>query len=546
MKFQNIIKATLLVATFAMSSCVKDLEVFPLDSNVLSADKVYVDAESYAKGLNKIYSVWALSGQNGAGSSDIAGLDPGNTVLLRAWWTVQENTTDNTNCSWPDTWVPSINRLNWSTAQIEPLEGVYQRGMYIVALVNDFLKNLESAPADVDQSLYSAEARFGRALAYYVLMDLYARPPFITESNYSLAPAPLERAELFAWIEGELLQIKGALPVKAAQYGRADQGAVNTLLARMYLNAEVYTGANRYSDCVAMCNEIIGLGYELADNYAELFLADNGENTNANKEIIYPIMFDGETTQSYGIGAILLGSRGSNSGPETYGCVTGWAGFRATGNLVRIFEFADSDESNWSSENILDKRGMFDSEGKSIDISTTSIETFSTEGWSVYKYSNLKSDGTGGSNTAYPDTDFPMFRLADVYLMYAEAVARGGQGGDISTAVNYVNKLRERGYGDSNHNIDSAWLTATASVGGSSSSSVKFGNILNERNRELYWEGTRRTDLIRFGLFTSSSYVWADKGGVISGVGVSDRYNLFPIPQTDMGVNANLVQNPGY
>ncbi|MFI3285932.1 MAG: RagB/SusD family nutrient uptake outer membrane protein [Rikenellaceae bacterium] len=546
MKFKNIITAIALTATFSLSSCVNDLDVFPLDENVLSADKAYTTAESYTQALNKIYSVWALSGQDGSGSSDVAGLDPGNTVLLRAWWTLQENTSDATKCSWPDAWVSSINTLTWTTTQVESIEGLYQRCMYIVALSNEFMKNVDNAPSGVDKAQYAAEARFCRALAYYTLMDTFANPPFITEKNYSLNPSQISRAELFDWIEAELLEICESLPSMREQYGRADKSVANSLLARLYLNAEVYTGTERYTDCITACKAVIASGYELADNYAELFMADNGENTAANKEIIFPLMFDGETAQSYGIGAIILGSRGNAvSNEATYGCESGWDGFRATGNLIRVFDFSETDEAAWNPDNILDKRGIFYNDSKSIDISTTAIGTFGTEGWSVYKYTNLTSDGSAGKNKTFPDTDFPMFRLADIYLMYAEAVARGGSGGDATTAVGYINALRERGYGNADHNIDAAWLTASAPVGGTSTS-VEYGNILNERARELYWEGTRRTDLIRYDLYTSSSYLWAEKGGVIGGVGVDDRYNVFPIPTTDLGVNSNLVQNPGY
>lgn len=547
MDIRYIITPAIVAASLSLSSCTKDLDVVPLDKNVISADKAYTDAESYTKGLSKIYSVWSLSGQDGAGSSDISGLDPGNTVLFRSWWTLQENTSDETKCSWPDTWVSTINSLTWNTAQVESIEGVYQRCMYIVALVNEFMKNVGNAPSEINVAEYSAEARFSRALAYYTLMDMFALPPFITEQNYSINPAPLERAELFNWIESELVAISEVLPVKTAQYGRADQSAVNALLARMYLNAEVYTGVERYDDCVAATKAILSTGsYSLADNYAELFMADNGENANTRQEIIFPIIFDGILTQSYGMGAILLGSRGSSVGTvESYGCEGGWDGFRATGNLVRNFQFESTDESTWTSDNIIDSRGIFYSEGKSLDITTTAVGSFATEGWSVYKYTNLNSDGTAGQNKAFPDTDFPMFRLADVYLMYAEAVARGGAGGDLATAVGYVNELRRRGYGSTDYDIDATWLSANAKVAGTSAS-VAYGNILNERARELYWEGTRRTDLIRYDLFTSSSYVWAEKGGIITGVGVDSKYNVFPIPQTDMSVNSNLIQNPGY
>lgn len=544
----NYIKASFLASMFMFGGCINDLDVLPLDPNVVTAGEAYTTAESYTKALNKIYSVWALSGQVDAGSSDLDGLDAGNTVLLRCWWTVQENTTDEAKCAWGDKWVSEINRLTWTTAAVESLEGLYHRAMYVVSITNDFLKNIVNAPEGVNKEEYAAEARFCRALAYYVLMDAFAIPPFVTEDNISATPSQITRAELFNWIEGELTEIKPALPEKYTQYGRADQHVVDALLARMYLNAEVYIGQERYTDCITACKNVIGGGYSLASDYADLFKANNGENPETLKEIIFPIIADGNVTQSYGIGAIILGSRSGSEGTvENYGCNGGWDGFRATGNLVRAFQFSDTDESTWSPDKILDNRGIFYNENRSLDITTSCIGTFTSEGWAVYKYSNLNSDGTPGKNTTFPDTDFPFFRLAEIYLTYAEAVARGGQGGDMATAVQYINDLRRRGYkaGVTGVTIDENWLRATASVNGSTAN-VEFGNILNERCRELYWEATRRTDLIRFGLFTSGSYTWADKGGVITGVGVDERYNLFPIPESDISVNANLEQNPGY
>ena len=331
------------------------------------------------------------------------------------------------------------------------------------------------------------------------------------------------------------------------EYGRADQHCVDFLLARMYLNSEVYTGTKRYTDCITACNNIItSNSYELADDYAELFMADNGENADARKEIIFPVIADGNTTQSYGIGAIILGSRSGSEGTvENYGCNGGWDGFRATGNLVRAFNY-DAEESAWTADNInsFDNRAIFYSEGRSLDITTSAIGTFTEEGWAVYKYSNLNSDGTPGKNTTFPDTDFPLFRLGEVYLMYAEAVARGGEGGSTSKAVEYIQNLRKRA-NTAYSEVTESWLAENTSVSGSTAS-VAYGNILNERCRELYWEATRRTDLIRFGLFTSNSYTWSEKGGVISGVGVDNKYNLFPIPVSDISVNGNLHQNEGY
>ena len=544
----NYIKTTILASAMSlMCSCVGDLDVMPLDPNVMTSEDAYSTPEGYIQGLKKIYSVWALSGQDNAGASDLEGMDAGNTVLLRCWWTLQENTTDEAKCAWGDSWVSQVNGMIWNTAEVEPMEGLYHRAMYIVSLVNDYLEQLPNAPEGVDRERYNAEARFCRALAYYVLMDAFGNPPFATEETGSSLPEQIKRADLFDWIEGELNTIKSSLPEMTDEYGRADQHCVDFLLARMYLNSEVYTGTKRYTDCITACNNIItSNSYELADDYAELFMADNGENADARKEIIFPVIADGNTTQSYGIGAIILGSRSGSEGTvENYGCNGGWDGFRATGNLVRAFNY-DAEESAWTADNInsFDNRAIFYSEGRSLDITTSAIGTFTEEGWAVYKYSNLNSDGTPGKNTTFPDTDFPLFRLGDVYLMYAEAVARGGEGGSSSKAVEYIQNLRKRA-NTAYSEVTESWLTENTSVS-ASTASVAYGNILNERCRELYWEATRRTDLIRFGLFTSNSYTWAEKGGVISGVGVDDKYNLFPIPVSDISVNSNLHQNEGY
>ena len=544
----NYIKTTILASAMSlMCSCVGDLDVMPLDPNIMTSEEAYSTPESYLQGLKKIYSVWALSGQDDPGASDLEGMNAGNTVLLRCWWTLQENTTDEAKCAWPDSWVTQVNGIIWNTAEVEPMEGLYHRSMYVVSIVNDFLKQLPNAPEEVDQERYNAEARFCRALAYYVLMDAFGNPPFVTEESSSSLPEQIKRADLFDWIEEELNTIKSSLPEMTDEYGRADQHCVDFLLARMYLNSEVYTGTKRYSDCITACNNIItSNAYELADNYAELFMADNGENADARKEIIFPVIADGNTTQSYGIGAIILGSRSSSEGTvENYGCNGGWDGFRSTGNLIRAFNY-EAEESAWTADNInsFDNRAIFYSEGRSLDITTSSVGTFTEEGWAVYKYSNLNSDGTPGKNTTFPDTDFPLFRLGEVYLMYAEAVARGGEGGSTSKAVEYIQNLRKRA-NTAYSEVTESWLTENTSVS-ASTASVAYGNILNERCRELYWEATRRTDLIRFGLFTSNSYTWAEKGGVISGVGVDNKYNLFPIPVSDISVNGNLHQNEGY
>ena len=258
-------------------------------------------------------------------------------------------------------------------------------------------------------------------------------------------------------------------------------------------------------------------------------MADNDKT--AKNEIIFPIVYDGAATTTWGGMTFLIKaaiSRDDTDIQNAQGIDDGWDGMRPTGQFVEKFEFADN--NNRTAATIKDKRGMFNDANRSIHITSNPIATFKTEGWGVLKYSNVASDGSVDNNH-WPDTDFPLFRLADVYLMYAEAVLRGGTGGDTGTAVQYINALRTRGYESAQGNITQSELT------------LNF--VLDERARELYWEGVRRTDLVRYGLFTSG-YNWDFKGGVPTGSNVDSHFVVYPIPTTDRTVNGNLVQNPGY
>lgn len=518
-----------------VTSCTKDLDVQPLDPNMVTAQVAYNTDEAYLQGLAKIYSVWAMSGQDGDGSSDIAGLDPGNCQLMRCWWNMNEVCTDEAKNAWGDTWVDAINYISWNTMQNEAIEGAYQRSMFIVALANEYIRQAEGASIS-EKDQYVAEARFCRALAYSVLLDLFRNPPFITDQNFSVAPSPVGDSQnhinptLFNWIVSELKDIKANLPAaRQGQYGRADQGAVDFLLARLYLNAEVYAGENHYSDCIESCKNVIAGGYSLAPNYSNLFKADNNETSNS--EIIFPIVYEGAATTTWGGMTFLIKaaiSRDEVGVQARQGIDDGWDGMRPTGQFIDKFEFADN--NNPTPETIKDKRGIFYNENRSQHITSTPIATFKSEGWCALKFSN-KTSYDGVLDDHWCDTDFPMFRLADVYLMYAEAVLRGGAGGNTETAVQYINQLRTRGYNSAQGNITQSDLT------------LNF--ILDERARELYWEGVRRTDLIRYGLFTKG-YNWDFKGGVPTGSNVDDHFIVYPIPSSDLTVNGNLVQNPGY
>ncbi len=176
-----------------------------------------------------------------------------------------------------------------------------------------------------------------------------------------------------------------------------------------------------------------------------------------------------------------------------------------------------------------DSRGMFYTDGQNLDIDD--VATF-TDGYAVIKFKNLTSTGAQGSDPTFADTDFPMFRLADIYMMATEAILRGADGGNLSDAVNYFNKVRERAYHGTAGNITEADLNLDL--------------LLDELAREFYWEAHRRTDLIRFGQFTDGDYLWQWKGGVKEGQKVESYRNLYPIPSSDKTNNPNLKQNPGY
>jgi hypothetical protein len=177
-----------------------------------------------------------------------------------------------------------------------------------------------------------------------------------------------------------------------------------------------------------------------------------------------------------------------------------------------------------------DKRGMFFTQGQNLEIQDL---TNFNDGYAVTKFKNIDSNGNAGVDSSgnFVDTDLPIIRLAEIYLNYAEAALRGG-GGDINTAVAKINELRERAYGNTSGDISATDLT------------LDF--ILNERSKELYWEGLRRTDLIRYGYFTSANYLWPFKGNDPNGIAVDSYRNLFPLPPNVLSINPNLHQNPGY
>ena len=514
------------------SSCVKDLDVEPLDKDVVTSASVFDDESSYYQILAKIYAGLAVSGQNGpSGEVDIYGVDPGYGQYLRALFYLQEFTTDEAITGWDDQTIRDLHYQAWSSSDVF-ITAMYYRIFYQIGVVNEFLRQTTQELLDergVSESMqqtiavYRAEARFMRALSYYHAIDMFANVPFVTENDEvgSFFPPQISRAALFDYIESELLDIENQMIApRMNEYGRADKACVWTLLAKLYLNAEIYTGIPHYSECVTYSRKVIDAGYSLSPEYQYLFLADN----HYLDEVIFSVNFDGTFTKSYGGTTFIIHAAiGGSINPQEFGVNGGWSGMRSTSALVRKF-YPDLKNINETK----DKRALFYNEDQTLEIED--VGDFN-QGWAVTKWKNVDRNGNNGSDLEFADTDFPLFRLADVYLMYAEAVLRGG-GGSISDALDYVNELRYRAYGDNSGDIALGDLT------------LDF--ILDERARELYWEMYRRTDLIRFGQFTNGSYVWPWKGRVMEGITTSPVYNVFPIPASDLTANPNLKQNIGY
>lgn len=529
MKKINVIITLFSVATFL--SCTKDLDVLSTDGTVKTPEAIFATPAGYKQALAGVYGNLSLTGTGDAGSSFLEGIDAGTSQFGRCLWYLQELTTDEVVWSYEnDEGTAELNRNTWGSSN-PILLGFFSRSMAEVAIANDFLR--QSTPeklasrgitstADLANiSDYRNEVRVLRAYAYYNLMDLFGKAPFYDENSVVNSQGPeYNRQQLFTFIESELNAVLPNLKApRANEYGRVDQGVANMILAKIYLNAEVFIGAPKYTECMAKCSAVISGGYTLNSNYLNNFKADN----HTSSEIIFALQSDGRVTQNYGATTVIInGQVGSveNNG-STFG-VGGWGGaLRLRKQFVQKFD--GSEFSN-------DKRNTIIGGSRPIDITNV---TTNGQGFVLGKWSNKTSAGVAGPSSGFVDTDFPVFRLADAYLMYAEAQMRkdGAVNGSTtpnanSTSIGYINALRTR-------------------ANGTTISSANLDFIIDERARELHWEAFRRQDLIRFGKYTTG-YNWAWKGNSIFGTSISDDMKLFPIPANSLRANPNLTQNKGY
>ncbi|HEY2582401.1 MAG TPA: RagB/SusD family nutrient uptake outer membrane protein [Mucilaginibacter sp.] len=550
---RNSIKILLTAGLLAVNiiSCKKNLVLSPNDA--VTSEQVFSDPASITQAMAKVYGSMALTGNigpyNPSGPGDIAGIDEGTSDFFRLFWNCEELTTDEAVITYGDPGVQDLHNMVWSQTNAIS-QGLYYRSMYQITLCNNFLQQTTPAllashgitGADATTiNYYRAEARFLRAYQYWVLMDIFGNPPFITEASKigSVLPTQIARKDLYAYIISELKAIDPLMVAPNKNlYGRADQAAVWALLARVYLNAQVYTGTADYGNAITYAQKVINTtGYALIPDFTQLMLADDNLNSipggGTTSEFIFTINYDGVKTQTYGGSQYLTHAPVGGSMPAAkFGISSGYNGSRTTSNIIALFPTPPTtDGSIFPNNGNPDTRAEFWYPGQSLAIS--SVTTFSN-GIGVTKFRNVTRTGAPGQDPTFCDVDLPLFRLPEMYLIYAEATLRGGAGGDPVTALGYINNIRTRAYG------------GNAAAGDITSGQLTLQFILDERARELFWEGFRRTDLIRYGLFTSASYVWPFKGGVANGTGVPDFRNVFPLPQSDLAANPNLKQNTGY
>lgn len=535
--FKNIAPVALAAFLgFSSTSCLNDLNQSIVDEQT----NTQLDMTQY---LAKVYSSLVLTGQQGgSGNPDMSQFDEGNSSFYRRIFEANELCSDEIVWTWQgDTGIPELTNISWN-AEHGYTELTYYRIMYNVTLCNYYLDT--TAGNETPEVLQNrAEVRFIRALMNYYFIDLYGKAPFKDVYNSEL-PVEKSRTEMFEYVVSELKSITD--PSNSEQladycgddsnYGRADKTAANLLLARLYLNSQVYTGKAQWQEAKDYADKVLASNYKLNTTYLngytayeQLFMGDNGENTNARQEIIFPIRCDGVTSRSYGGSVYTIGSCTGSGTPDQGLKSSQWTCNRARQALIDKFI---SDGEKMSKQDISvadfrnkarDDRAMFFVDANRT-YSTEEKTTF-TAGFGILKWNNNYAQGGTPSDATFADTDIPLFRLAEAYLTRAEANYRLG---NPEEAKNDLNIIRSRANADP---FDQ---------------SISEMDIINEWCREFYMEGRRRSDLVRFGLFTSSAYLWDWKGGVYTGSGVNKKFNIYPIPANELSANSNIQQNPGY
>ena len=551
--FKYIVCAAVAVLLgMGLNSCVKDLDVNPIDpslQNDVTPEQLF----------NKCYSVFATSGNDGGdGNVDVDGLDGGFQHKYRQMWNSNELTSDEAICGWGDEGIASYCHNTYDASH--PMLRGYYYGLCIgITFCNQYIDVF----GDYDPTM-TAEVRFLRAFQFYLLTDAFGNIPFTTKISGE-NPEQYTRAQVYDFIESELKAIIGETssdqvlsnpsPKKYGEpgYGRIDKAAAWMLLARLYLNAQVYTGTPQWAAARDYAKKVIDSSYKLHTvgydangidgvhrkwtAYQMLFMGDNA-TTDAVYEAIFPVIQNGTRTTSWGGTEFLIASTvDADVHPNPYDPteVNGvyqnstWGGNRCRPDLIKKF-FTDVEAPSGHAYDVAaaagDDRALFETEGRYLNVEDESNFKY---GYAVAKFNNFKCDGSKGSDATYPDSHLFYMRKAEAYLIYAEALTRlAGSGAAPAEAVAAINAIRGRA-----HAIQKA--------------SYSLNDILDEWSREFYFEGRRRVDLIRFGKFGGNTdYKWQWKGGAYDGRDFEAYRNVFAIPTDDLIANPNLKQNEGY
>lgn len=533
--FRNIVPVTLAaVVGFSATACMNDLDQGIKDPQT----NTKLDVTGL---LAKVYGSLVLTGQMGGdGNPDMSQFDEGNSAFYRRIFEGNELCSDECIWTWQgDAGIPEMTDISWNSSHGYN-ELAYYRLMYNVTLCNFYLE--ETAGSNDPQVLQNrAEVRFMRALYNYYFIDFYGKAPYKTIVDEAL-PVQKSREEMFAIVVQELEDIINGTSGEElldyagdnSNYGRADKQAAKMLLARLYLNAQVYIGEEKWEDAIKYATEVIASGYYHLNTtalngytaYEQLFMGDNGENPNARQEIIFPIRCDGATSRSYGGSVYTIASTTGSGSPDQGLPSSQWTCNRAReAMMLKFFNTAADAPVGADMPTIRlaahDDRAMFFSADRVFD---TAEKTTFTSGFSILKWNNTYAQGGTPSDVSFSDTDIPFFRLAEAYLTRAEANMRVG---NTDEAKQDINTIRSRAHAQPIEN-------------------VSLQTVIDEWCREFYFEGRRRSDLIRFGMFTSSTYIWDWKGGSYAGIAVDEKFNLYPIPAAEISSNKNMVQNPGY
>ena len=533
--------------------------------NIKSVDPLNHQTYTVEGLLAKQYATLGLTGQKGPdGLADISG-NEGETGFIRTVFNLEELMTDETLWAYQENdGIAQITTMDWDKNNVR-VNWAYQRLSYNINQYNFFISE-QSGSLSEDKI---AEVRFLRALNYYYFLDLYRKAPFKDTFDNNL-PTEKSGKDLYEWLDNELTTIEPLMAEVGAynnsqNFGRADRGAAYALHARLALNSEVYTDGQvkDYQKAIHYCDEIINSGkYDLSrvaksgySGYQQLFMGDNDCNPEAMKEIIFPIRQDGVKTRAYA-GTSYLVNASTISGMPYASTSDPWKCLFARVDLVKKF-FPNGDIPKATDEDLLsnpskdqviakdnekgistadvvaqakDDRALFymgigGCSDKVRTLTPGDAITGPLNGASFVKWTNLHADGTAQHHQKFSDTDFPVFRLAEIYLTRAEAKYRlnGSQDG-----LEDILKVQDR----ANRQIKA--------------SSVDEQTLIDEWCREFYMEGRRRSDLVRFGLFTGSKYLWSFKGGVEKGSGIESYYDIYPIPGKEIQNNSNLHQNPKY